>query len=308
MALDLAELRAFTKVAQTRSFSAAADELGLTTSGLSKSIARLELALRVQLFNRSTRRVSLTEMGEQFLADCVPLLALSDQVEADLKRRSNATAGLLKVNLSTPMARTLVIPALPDLFEQYPDLRLDIKLTDQPEDLIETGRDIGVWFSKLPDKRLKYRLLARTTRITCASRAYLHRYGVPDSIADLSKHRCLATTGWAELLNWRFRNQREFDHLHLTPFLQVSSPEALQAATLAGLGIAQASSLLFSVDLLRSGALQQVLPGEVVAGDDVSAVFPEARFQNPLTRIFLRFLVDITNARLRSDEQKASSK
>jgi DNA-binding transcriptional LysR family regulator len=278
--------------------------LGVTTSGLSKSIGRLEASLRIQLFNRSTRRVSLTELGEQFLADCVGLLAQADRIEEDVKRRSNATAGLLKVNVSSPMGRTMLIPALPGLLEKYPELRLDIKFADQPEDLLATGRDMGVWFGKLPDRRLKYRTLARTTRITCATPGYLKKFGVPSSVAELAQHRCLATSGWAEQLNWRFRNQGDFDRLHLTPFLQVSTPEGLRAAVLSGLGVAQASSLLFNVDLLNSGDLRQILPDEVVAGDNVSAVFPDARYQNPLTRIFLRFLVDIMNEREHSDDSK----
>ena len=307
MALNLDELRAFCAVAQTRSFSAAANELDLTTSGLSKSIARLEASLRVQLFNRSTRRVSLTEHGEQFLADCVGLLAQAQRIEDDVKRRSNVTAGLLKVNLSSPMGRTVIIPALPRLLDQYPDLRLDINLTDQPEDLLANGRDIGVWFGKLPDRRLKYRVLARTTRITCATPGYLKRFGTPASISELAQHRCLATTGWAEQLHWRFRNQAEFERLHLTPFLQVSTSEALKSSVLAGLGIAQGSSLLFNVDLLKRGELVQVLPAEAVPGENVSAVFPEARYQNPLTRVFLKFMVDVMNERLRSDERKRNA-
>lgn len=304
MALNLDEVRSFCKVAQTRNFSAAAIDLGVTTSGLSKSIARLEASLRVQLFNRSTRRVSLTELGEQFLADCVALLAQADRIEDDVKRRNNATAGLLKVNVSSPMGRTVLIPALPALLDKYPELRLDIKFADQPEDLLATGRDMGVWFGKLPDKRLKYRMLARTTRITCATPQYLKRFGVPGSVSELAQHRCLATSGWAEQLNWRFKSQGEFDRLHLTPFLQVSTPEALRAAALSGLGVAQASSLLFNVDLLNSGELCQILPEEVVAGENVSAVFPDARYQNPLTRIFLRFLVDIMTEREQSDDSK----
>lgn len=307
MALNLDEVRSFCKVAQTHNFSVAANELGVTTSGLSKSIARLEASLRIQLFNRSTRRVSLTEMGEQFLADCVALLAQAERIEEDVKRRSNVAAGLLKVNVSSPMGRTLLIPALPALLDQYPELRLDIKFADQPEDLLATGRDIGVWFGKLPDKRLKYRMLARTTRITFATPGYLQRFGVPTSVGELARHRCLATSGWAEQLNWRFRRQDEFDRLHLTPYLQVSTPEALRAAVLAGLGVAQASSLLFNVDLLNSGELCQILPEEVVAGEDVSAVFPDARFQNPLTRIFLKFLVDIMNERARADDSKRTT-
>jgi DNA-binding transcriptional LysR family regulator len=307
MALNLDEVRSFCNVAQTGNFSAAAIELGVTTSGLSKSIARLEASLRIQLFNRSTRRVSLTELGEQFLADCVALLAQADRIEEDVRRRSHATAGLLKVNVSSPMGRTVLIPALPALLDKYPELRLDIKFADQPEDLLATGRDIGVWFGKLPDKRLKYRTLARTIRITCATPGYLKKIGVPKSVSDLAQHRCLATSGWAEQLNWRFKSQGEFDRLHLTPYLQVSTPEALRAAVLSGLGVAQASSLLFNVDLLNSGELCQILPEEVVPGDDVSAVFPDARYQNPLIRIFLRFLVDIMNERADLDAKKRSA-
>lgn len=297
MALHLDDLRAFATIAQTGSFSAAADALDITRSGLSKTINRLERSLQVQLLNRTTRRVGLTELGAGFLADSHRLIALSDQIEADLRRRSKMTAGLLKVNVSTPLGRTTIIPALPLLFEQYPELRLDIKLTDQPEDLIETGRDMGIWFGELPDSRLKHRVLAKTMRVTCASPKYLEQFGSPKSVADLRNHRCLSTTGWAARLNWRFKTQAEFDKLHLTPFLQVNTAEALRAAALSGLGIAQGSSLLFNVDILRDGALKQVLPAEVVQGDTVSVVFPEARFQSPLNRAFLKFLVEVIKAR-----------
>jgi DNA-binding transcriptional LysR family regulator len=297
MALQIDEIRAFAEVARTRSFSAAAESLGITRSGLSKAVARLEGSLKVQLLQRSTRRVSTTELGEQFLADSLRLLALSNQMEVDVQRRSKGTAGLLKVNVSTPLGRTTIIPALPRLFEKYPDLRLDIKFTDQPEDLIDTGRDIGVWFGELPDQRLKFRILAKTTRITCAAPSYLDRFGTPKTVTDLREHRCLATTGWAERLNWQFKKQPDFDRLHLAPFLQVNTAEALRAAALSGLGIAQGSSLLFNHNLLRSGRLVQILPVEVVPGDNISAVFPAARFQSPLTKIFLKFLVEVVGAR-----------
>ncbi len=297
MGFQLDDLHAFSKVAQLRSFSAAAATLGITSSGLSKTIGRLESELGVQLLNRNTRSVAVTPEGELFLADTLRLLALSDEIQNEIKLRQTKPSGLLKVNVSTTMGRLMLIPRLPELFELQPGLRLDLRFTDQPEDLILTGRDVGIWFGELPDRYVKHRVLARTSRITAASPIYLKQFGTPKSIEDLATHRCLATTGWGTRMNWRFKDQSTFDKLHLNPFLQVNSVEALRACVLHGLGIAQGSSLLLNRELISKGQLVQLFPQEVTPGENISAIYPHGKQGNPLTHVFIQFVTNIMETR-----------
>lgn len=299
MGFQLDELRAFSKVAQLRSFSAAAATLEITSSGLSKAIGRLESELGVQLLNRNTRSVAVTPEGEVFLADTLRLLALSDQMQNEIKIRRTKPSGLLKVNVSTTMGRLLLIPSLPALFARQPGFRLDLRLTDQPEDLILTGRDVGIWFGELPDRYVKHRVLARTSRITAAAPSYLKQFGTPKSIEDLAAHRCLATTGWGTRMNWRFKNQGTFDKLHLNPFLQVNSVEALRACVLHGIGIAQGSSLLLNSELIAKGELVQLFPAEVTPGESISAIYPYGKQGNPLTNVFIQFVANMMETRAR---------
>ena len=299
MGFQIDELRAFSRVAQLRSFSAAAATLEITSSGLSKTIGRLESELGVQLLNRNTRSVAVTPEGEVFLADTLRLLALADQMQNEIKLRRTKPSGLLKVNVSTTMGRLILIPSLPRLFARQPGFRLDLRLTDQPEDLILTERDVGIWFGELPDRYVKHRVLARTSRITAASPSYLKQFGTPKSIEDLAAHRCLATTGWGSRMNWRFKNQSAFDKLHLNPFLQVNSVEALRACVLHGLGIAQGSSLLLNRELTSKGELVQLFPEEVTPGENISAIYPYGKQGNALTTVFIQFVASMMDARAR---------
>ena len=293
MTLSLQDLQAFARVARLNSFSMAAESLDVSVSALSKAIARLEARLGCPLFNRSTRRISLTPAGERLHGDVKQLLELAEDIESRHRSRSEQVAGLLKVNASTPLGRLVLIPALPRLLERFPDLRIDLRLSDSGEDLIEGGRDVAIWFGDLPDQRLRYRTIARTHRITCAAPSYLRAFGAPAEISELRQHRCLATSGWWQQLNWRFRDQQAFDDLRLEAFMQLSSSDALRASTLHGLGIAQASSLMFNESLITRGALVQLFPDQVVPGEDVHVVYPNARVENRLVRVFVDFVVEI---------------
>lgn len=302
MTLSLQDLQAFSRVARFNSFSVAAESLDVSTSALSKAIARLESRLGCPLFNRSTRRISLTPAGERLHADVKRLLELAEDIESRHRRRSEQIAGLLKVNASTPLGRLVLIPALPRLLERFPDLRIDLRLSDSGEDLIEGGRDVAIWFGDLPDQRLRYRTIARTQRITCAAPSYLRLFGTPGAISELRNHRCLATSGWWQELRWRFRDQQAFDDLRIEAFMQLSSSDALRASTLHGLGIAQASSLMFNEALIKRGALVQLFPDQVVPGEDVHVVYPNARVENRLVRVFVDFVVGVMEESSRQRE------
>lgn len=291
MTFSLQDLQAFSRVVRYHSFSMAAESLDVSASALSKAIARLESRLGCSLFNRTTRRISLTSAGERLHADVKQLLELAADIENRHRSQSEQIAGLLKVNASTPLGRLVLIPSLPQLLAKFPDLRIDLRLSDSGEDLIEGGRDVAIWFGELPDQRLRYRTIARTQRITCAAPSYLRSFGTPSAISDLRNHRCLATSGWWQELRWRFRDQQSFDDLRIEAFMQLSSSDALRASALHGLGIAQASSLMFNEALIRRGSLVQLFPEQVVPGEDVHVVYPNARVENRLVRVFVDFVV-----------------
>jgi DNA-binding transcriptional LysR family regulator len=247
----------------------------------------------------------LTLAGAQLQADVDRLLSLAAEIEERSRARAAQVAGLLKINASTPLGRLLLIPALPQFLRQYPELRLDLRLSDSGEDLIEGGRDAAIWFGELPDRRLRYRTIARTRRITCAAPSYLEAFGTPRVIGDLRQHRCLATSGWWQQLNWRFADQRAFDDLKLEAFMQLNSSDALRAATLHGLGIAQGSSLMFNTSLLAKRALVQLFADQVMSGEDIHVVYPSTRVENPLVRVFIDFVVSLMEHHLHQQGEEA---
>jgi len=294
----LTALAAFVRVAETRSFTAAAQRLGMTASGVSRAIARLEERLGVRLVNRTTRSVSLTDDGTGFLDRCRQILAEMDDAEGALTRASLSPRGRLRIQAPPGFGRRILLPALAEFLARHPDLTVDMELSHRVVDLAEESIDAAVGIDPLGDSRMIARKLCDTTFVACASPEYLSRHGEPRTPADLAQHRCLnyvfPHTG--RYREWEFEEAGARAARAPPGRLNINDVEALLEAAVAGLGIIHLSTFL-AAEAVQSGRLRLVLREYATLGPTLSVVYLQSRHLSPRVRAFVDFLGEIVPPR-----------
>jgi LysR family transcriptional regulator for bpeEF and oprC len=289
--IDLKTLSIFVQVAEQRSFARAARKLGITQSGVSNAVSRLEDRLGVRLLARTTRRVNLTEDGAAFLDRCRRILADLEEAELVLGRARVTPVGRLRVDLPVSFGRLKVVPLLGEFRQKYPELVLALSFTDRYVDLIEEGVDVAVRMGALQDSSLIARRMTQTRFRVYGAPAYFARCGRPRSLEDLAQHNCIAFTLRDTRLarDWRFR--RDDADLTVTPRgdMSFSDGAAICAAACAGYGLAQMHDY-YADDPLEAGALESVLDRFTPPADPVSLVYPSTRHLSPKVRAFVDFM------------------
>src|SRR5665213_1760937 len=256
---DFEGLAIFAKVVELRSFAAAASELTLSKATVSKAVTRLEARLGARLFNRTSRRLALTDAGQKLSARAARLLADGETLENEALAQSVAPRGLVRLAVPMTFGVNAVAPILPEFLAQYPDISIDLHLSDAMVDLIGEGFDAGLRIASLPDSSLIARRLCATPRHIVASSAYLKRYGRPTHPMHLAQHRCLGYAYLSTLDIWHFTNSRgEQASVRPTGPLRVNNGEALMPALLAGLGIADLPDFIVG-DAIASGKVEVIL-------------------------------------------------
>jgi DNA-binding transcriptional LysR family regulator len=290
MMTNLGDLEIFTRVVASGSMSEAARELGLQTPIISKRIKRLEERLGARLFHRTTRQISLTEAGEGFHERVLAALAGLEEAEAFLAGRSSAVTGRLRVSAPTSFGRMHIAPYLTRFFSLYPDVELQLTLTDAFQDLVAEGFDLAIRIGELPSSSLVARKLAPVRRILCATPDYIARHGTPSTIEDLEAHVCIPAHNNAY---WQLIGPGGAVALRPIGPLSTNSSEVVREAVLSGLGIAFRSTWDVGPDL-RAGRLVQVLP-EWEGSSDVGlyAVYPSRQHLPAKVRAFIDFLADL---------------
>ncbi|MFG1426167.1 LysR family transcriptional regulator [Roseixanthobacter glucoisosaccharinicivorans] len=284
---NLGDLEIFARIVTAGSLSAAGRELGLSPPVVSKRVQRLEDRLGARLFQRTTRKVTLTEAGQGFYERVVAILASIEEAETQLSRRSTEARGLLRVSAPTSFGRMHIAPHLGPLLSANPDLTIDLELSDAFVDIVGDGFDIAVRIADLNDSSLVARRLAPVHRVLCASPAYLESAGVPESFADLADHTLLATHGQDP---WRLEGPDGPVIQRVYSPLRTNSNEVVREAVLAGVGIALRSTWDVGPEL-RSGALQVVLRDFHASHRvGVFAVYPSRRFLPQKVRVFIDHL------------------
>ncbi len=287
----LAGLSAFVQTAQTRSFVAAGRQIGISASAVGKSVARLEEKLGVRLFQRSTRRISLTEEGALFYERCRRILDDVAEAEAMLSAATERPRGRLRISLPTIGYRFL-LPVLCEFRQLYPDIELDLDFNDQIVDVIEDGFDAAIRSGDLPDSGLMTRRLGPFRNLICAAPNYLERYGRPEQPLELERHSCLRfrfpTTG--KIQDWLLKGGAEFRPPN---GLTLNNMEAIRAAAISGLGIAYMPDFLLA-DALADGRLVRLLDDHLDYEGQFSLLWPSNRHLSPKIRV----LVDFLTARL----------
>jgi DNA-binding transcriptional LysR family regulator len=188
----ISDLDIFARVARTGNMSAAGREMGLSPAVISKRISLLEEKLGARLFQRTTRQLTLTETGEGYFRRVIDILSLCEEAEDFVSRRNTKPRGTLKVTAPTSFSRLYIAPRLQEFLERYPEVNLDLHLTDHLEDIIREGFDLAIRIGELQDSSLVARKLAPETRVMCASPKYLERTSVPRKLSDLQLHNCLS--------------------------------------------------------------------------------------------------------------------
>ena len=184
-------MRVFAQVVEAKSFSAAADKLGMSKSLASRHVSALEHSLSVKLLNRSTRKLSLTEAGALFYEHCARIVQEAELAEQRLTRSQAVPAGVVKVTAVPAFAVRHVLPALGDFYQRYPKIQVKLSCSNRSLDLGDAGYDLGIRISFDPAPNLVARKLAANRSVLCASAAYVERHGVPRRVEDLSKHECV---------------------------------------------------------------------------------------------------------------------
>jgi DNA-binding transcriptional LysR family regulator len=271
---DFEGLAIFAKVVELRSFAAAAGELALSKATVSKAVSRLEQRLGARLFNRTSRRLALTDAGQKLSERAARLLADGEAAENEALAQSATPRGLVRFAVPMTFGVSKVAPILPEFLEAYPDVAIDLHLSDAMVDLIGDGFDAGLRIASLPDSSLIARRLCAMPRYTVASPAYLRRHGRPTHPMHLARHRCL---GYAYLSTpdvWHYTNNAG-EQVSVRPAgpLRVNNGEALMPALLAGLGIADLPDFIVG-DAVASGEVEVILKGWKQAEGAVHLVTP----------------------------------
>lgn len=289
----LTGITAFVQSADAGGFTQAAEKLGLSKSGIAKSVARLEDRLGVRLFNRTTRRFALTAEGEVFYEVCVRVLAELDAAEASLTDHRVQPRGRLRVDLPVVFGRQWVLPVLLEIAGRYPDLTLEVSLSDRRIDLIEEGIDLVVRIGDLDDSStLIARQLGVQKSVLCASPDYIKRHGQPTSLNALADHSCIGFGRGGKSLQWWFldKNGVPFPQT-ISGRLSCNQSDAIRDMALAGYGIALLSTWLIADDL-KEGRLHCVLPEVATRGFPIHALWPYTRQMRPKVRVVVDELVN----------------
>src|ERR1700745_258138 len=286
---SLGSLNAFVQAAETRSFTVAGRQLGVSSSAIGKSVARMEERLGVLLLHRSTRSITLTAEGALFLERCRRIFSEIEAAELELSETQGAPRGPLRVGL--PLAGMLMIPTLVAFMRAYPEIMLDLDFSDRVVDVIEEGFDAVVRFADAGDTRLMSRALGTYLRRLVWAPAYLAAKGVPKTPDDLKAHACL---------HHRFPTSRKFEQWPVAPEyagIEIELPKTGVTSTLEpliymaeqGLGIAYLPDFAIGRQL-RDGVLVTVLDNYTDRSGPLRVLWPSSRHLSPKLRVFVDFL------------------
>jgi DNA-binding transcriptional LysR family regulator len=288
--VDLDDLKLFLRIARLGSISAAARDLNLTPAGASARLAAFERRLGARLLHRTTRQATLTVDGLAFLPHAEHVLDAADAARAALGREQAAPRGTLRVAAPASFARMHIVPGLADFRVRYPQLVLDLRISDSVVDLVEGAFDVAVRYAELGDSSFVARRLAPDRRVLVASPDYLARRGRPGTPDDLADHDCLIV---GTLDVWTFAGADKQPIVRrMAPALRINDGEAVRDAARAGLGIALMATWC-AADELRSGALVPALPAfPLVSTQTLWALYPSSRELAPKVRAFIDWMVD----------------
>lgn len=287
----LDDLLVFVEVVDGGNLSAAAERLGLSPSAISRRLSDLEARLGARLLNRTTRRVALTNVGASFCHRARAILAALDEAERAVTEMNETPKGSLRLSLPVMFGQMHVAPLLPDFLRRYPQVTLEVGLTNRMVGLIEDGVDVAIRIGRLSDSTLVARRLAPIRRAVLASPAYLDANGIPRTPADLAQHNCLVYLSGGSRQDWTFAEGTPQETARVSGALLSDSYDVLRQAALAGVGLVWLSTFVVASEL-KSGALVPVLTDYETPDLGVFALYPATRHLSPKVRAFIDHLLE----------------
>lgn len=286
------DLSFFSALVKFGSLSAVAREFDVTPSAASKWLSQLEKRVGVRLIHRTTRRLSLTSEGEVFLTEARRILADIDELEQTITRSRAAPKGLLRVNSTLGFGRSYIAPALSKFYRQYPEIEVQLLLTDRPMNLIEDAIDVGIRFGEPPDSRVVARMIYPNRRAIYAAPAYLKAFGRPMVPHDLIQHNCLILRQDDNAYGlWRFTKGKHSETIKVRGTLSSNDGEVVLNWALDGQGILMRSEW-DAMKYTLSGRLELLLDEYQLPPADIYAVYSHKQNLAAKIRVFVEFLID----------------
>jgi len=287
-----AEMTAFVRAVETGGFTAAAREIGLTPSALSKLVTRLEDRLGARLLQRTTRRLQLTSEGEAFYARARPILVAMDEAEAEVTQAGLSPRGLLRLHCGSAFGLHQLARAIPHFQKLYPDVQLDITISDQPPAAMEEGIDLTIRTGPLDDSSMVARRICTLERVICAAPSYLALHGTPRTPDDLQQHNCLWISSLPALRRWPFDTDDGIRVVHIGGNVVANNAETVLQLAVAGVGITRLTNVIVS-EAIRNRDLVPILTDwHHVEPVPLFASYPSGRNLAPKVRAMVDFLVD----------------
>lgn len=286
----LTDIAVFVQVVDSGSFTAAAERLELSKAVVSKYVTRLENRLGARLLNRTTRRLSLTEVGRAFYERSQAGLRELEEAEAEVSRLQGAPRGTLRINAPMSFGILHIAPAIPEFLQQYPDLNVDMNLDDRQLDLVEEGFDLAIRIAQLPDSTLVARRLGPCRHVVCGAPGYFRRHGIPRTPRDLRDHNAITFKYQDSAREWHFLAPDSTPvRVPVRGSIQMNNSLGLREALLQEVGITLTPTFVVGADI-QTGRLEAVLKDYKTLELSIYAVFPQQRHLSPKVRAFVEFM------------------
>ena len=293
---NISDIVVFVHVVEKQSFTAAARELALSPSAVSRHISHLEQSLGVQLIKRSTRRLVLTDIAVDFYEQCTRIIRDLEKARDMASAHTMEVKGTLRVHATLGLGQRLVAPAVREFLSHYPELNIDLIIGSRAANLLEAGYDVVIRSAQMNDSSLATRELSPVQYFICATPGYLAKRGTPKLPQDLKDHNCLVHSGQTQAAEWRFAGDGETISVMVSGNLRTNNGIALYEAVKGGLGIARLPGYAVNEDF-RAGNLVPLFPNLVGWGRGIKAFYPRTAHQPLRVRVFLDFLAGFVRDR-----------
>ncbi len=284
----ITSMRVFSSVARYGSYSAAAKKLSISKAMASKHVQSLEQQLGVRLFNRTTRKLNLTEVGRIYVDKVDAVLSEIDEAESTISELNSEPRGKLKIKAQPSFGAFHLSRALSGYMKKYPEVTTELELSNRMPDLVEDGVDLAFHVGELDDSTFVARKVASSRRVVCASPDYLKQHGKPNTPEELSEHNCLVYSPRTPLVDWDFINQK----VRISGDIQCNDGDALRVAAIQGCGIAQLPTYIVGMDI-QSGRLCALLESFEPEKLPVYAIYNNRKYLSAKIKTFVEFIYDL---------------
>lgn len=290
---QLSAMRAFVRVVQTGSFSATGREMNTSQTTISKKVAALEKKIGVKLLARSSRDHALTPAGAKYYQTCVDILGELDEAEAEARSEVASPQGTIRISAPVAFGRILLAPIMAEFFQRYPDIKVDLQLSDQHTDLISDGIDVAIRAKQLEDSTLIARHLFDNPMLVLAAPSYLQQHGAPKTLEDLKQHNCLVYSRMKDINVWSFTKQNQKHAVAVNGNFQSDNGDVLLEVALTGMGIVTLPIWMVEHHL-KEGRLTQLMSDYTGQNLPFNAVYLQSRY----TPLKVRCLIDYLKEKL----------